>query len=105
MNNSIINLTNVTKRFKVGDGEFTALKNINLNFKKGEFAGFVGPSGSGKTTLLNYIYTQYKSTHKIKALLASIHNFKNYVERGEVFEQLVATPIPKSAQQEVGDDN
>ena len=55
MNNSIINLTNVTKRFKVGDGEFTALKNINLNFKKGEFAGFVGPSGSGKTTLLNII--------------------------------------------------
>ncbi|CAM1354197.1 ABC transporter ATP-binding protein [Tenacibaculum insulae] len=55
MSNTIINLTDVTKRFKVGDGEFTALKNINLNFKKGEFAGFVGPSGSGKTTLLNII--------------------------------------------------
>jgi putative ABC transport system ATP-binding protein len=55
MNNHIISLKNITKRFKVGDGEFTALKNINLEFKKGEFAGLVGPSGSGKTTLLNII--------------------------------------------------
>lgn len=55
MKNTIINLKNITKRFKVGDGEFTALNNINLNFQKGEFAGFVGPSGSGKTTLLNII--------------------------------------------------
>ncbi|MFT6205905.1 MAG: putative ABC transport system ATP-binding protein [Spirosomataceae bacterium] len=51
----IINLQQVTKRFPVGEGEFTALENINLQFKKGEFAGFVGPSGSGETTLLNII--------------------------------------------------
>ncbi|VXD11485.1 ABC transporter ATP-binding protein [Marinoscillum sp. 108] len=51
----IISIENVTKRFPVGDGEFTALKDINLEFRKGEFAGLVGPSGSGKTTLLNII--------------------------------------------------
>lgn len=51
----IISLHQITKRFPVGDGEFTALKNINLEFQKGEFSGFVGPSGSGKTTLLNII--------------------------------------------------
>ena len=39
----------------MGDGEFTALSDINLSFEEGEFAGFVGPSGSGKTTLLNII--------------------------------------------------
>ena len=55
MENHIISLKNITKRFKVGEGEFTALKDINLEFKKGEFAGLVGPSGSGKTTLLNII--------------------------------------------------
>ncbi len=55
MNNSIVSLKHITKRFKVGEGEFTALKDINLEFKEGEFAGFVGPSGSGKTTLLNII--------------------------------------------------
>lgn len=52
---NIILIDKVTKRFPVGDGEFTALKDISLNFQKGEFAGLVGPSGSGKTTLLNII--------------------------------------------------
>lgn len=54
-NNSIIKIRNLTKRFPMGKGEFTALKNIEVNFTKGEFAGLVGPSGSGKTTLLNII--------------------------------------------------
>jgi putative ABC transport system ATP-binding protein len=54
-NNALISLTNVNKRYKVGTGEFLALKNISLNFQKGEFTGLVGPSGSGKTTLLNII--------------------------------------------------
>ena len=39
----------------MGDHEFTALDEINLVFKTGEFAGLVGPSGSGKTTLLNIL--------------------------------------------------
>ena len=52
---SIISIQNMTKRFPVGRGEFTALEDINLEFGEGEFAGLVGPSGSGKTTLLNVI--------------------------------------------------
>jgi putative ABC transport system ATP-binding protein len=52
---TIIQITKLTKRFPMGKGEFTALKNIDLTFGKGEFAGFIGPSGSGKTTLLNII--------------------------------------------------
>ena len=39
----------------MGDHEFTALNEINLVFKTGEFSGLVGPSGSGKTTLLNIL--------------------------------------------------
>ncbi len=54
-NDSFISINDLSKRYKVGTGEFTALKNINLSFSQGEFAGFVGPSGSGKTTLLNII--------------------------------------------------
>jgi putative ABC transport system ATP-binding protein len=54
-NNFLISLSHLTKRYKVGDGEFLALKNISLDFRKGEFTGLVGPSGSGKTTLLNII--------------------------------------------------
>ncbi len=55
MNNTIVQTDELTKRFPVGGGHFTALRNINLNFTKGEFTGVVGPSGSGKTTLLNII--------------------------------------------------
>lgn len=56
MNNStLITVTNLVKTFPMGKREFTALKDINLKFNQGEFAGIVGPSGSGKTTLLNII--------------------------------------------------
>jgi putative ABC transport system ATP-binding protein len=45
----------MTKRFPMGGAEFTALRGVDLTFRKGEFTGIVGPSGSGKTTLLNII--------------------------------------------------
>ncbi|HDQ15804.1 MAG TPA: ABC transporter ATP-binding protein [Bacteroidetes bacterium] len=51
----IIQINNLTKRFPMGKGEFTALKSINLIINKGEFTGLIGPSGSGKTTLLNIV--------------------------------------------------
>ncbi len=54
-NSSIVEIEKLVKRFPVGKTEFTALKDINVSFGTGEFAGLVGPSGSGKTTLLNII--------------------------------------------------
>ncbi|MDD2598495.1 MAG: ABC transporter ATP-binding protein [Kiritimatiellae bacterium] len=51
----IVQTKRLTKHFPVGGGQFTALRDINLTFSKGEFTGVVGPSGSGKTTLLNII--------------------------------------------------
>ena len=56
MNNSnLITTHDLVKTFAMGNHEFTALNEINLVFKTGEFAGVVGPSGSGKTTLLNIL--------------------------------------------------
>lgn len=54
-NDAIIQIRELTKSFPMGKSEFTALSNINLSVKKGEFTGLIGPSGSGKTTLLNII--------------------------------------------------
>ena len=55
MNKELIKIEKMTKRYPIGGGKFTALRDIDLEFKKGEFTGIVGPSGSGKTTLLNII--------------------------------------------------
>jgi putative ABC transport system ATP-binding protein len=54
-NSEIISVNELTKKFPMGLGEFTALNGINLTFFRGEFSGVVGPSGSGKTTLMNII--------------------------------------------------
>lgn len=53
--NSIIQVKDVVKNFKVGDGEVTILKGISFDVKPGEFVSIVGPSGNGKSTLLNMI--------------------------------------------------
>lgn len=52
---SIIEVKDVVKSFKVGDGEVTVLKGISFYVKPGEFVSVVGPSGNGKSTLLNMI--------------------------------------------------
>ena len=55
MNSNLIALKGVSKVFKIGEENFTALHDINLEIDSGAFMSFVGPSGSGKTTLLNLI--------------------------------------------------
>lgn len=61
-NSALITITDLLKSYPMGKGEFVALRDINLQFEKGEFAGLVGPSGSGKTTMLNIIGSLDKPT-------------------------------------------
>ena len=49
---TLISINNISK---VYGNKFTALKNINLEIKKGEIIALLGPNGAGKTTLINTI--------------------------------------------------
>ncbi|MGD0643421.1 MAG: ABC transporter ATP-binding protein [Candidatus Bathyarchaeia archaeon] len=58
-----IEIVKLEKEYCLGKVSVQALRNINVNLKKGEFVAVVGASGSGKTTLLNIIGTLDKATH------------------------------------------
>ena len=49
----MIEIRNLTKKF----GDFTAVDDLNLTIKDGEFFGLLGPNGAGKTTTISMIST------------------------------------------------
>lgn len=55
MSETIISVRHVVKIYKMGDVEVHALRGINLDIGKGEFAAIMGASGSGKSTFMNII--------------------------------------------------
>ena len=53
--NPIVQVRDLTKIFRQGEIDVTALHRINLTIDEGEFLSLMGPSGSGKSTLLHLI--------------------------------------------------
>ncbi len=51
----LIQAEQLSKTYRIGEVESTALKNVSFSIQAGAFAAIVGPSGSGKSTLLNLI--------------------------------------------------
>ncbi|AJA46158.1 ABC transporter ATPase [Clostridium pasteurianum DSM 525 = ATCC 6013] len=51
----MIEVKNVSKKYKMGKEIVTALNDVNITINDGEFVSIVGPSGSGKSTLMHLV--------------------------------------------------
>jgi putative ABC transport system ATP-binding protein len=72
--NAIIEMNQVTKSFTQGDRVFTALKDVEIGIKKGEYTAIIGKSGSGKSTILNLITgIDYPSDGRVMVNGTDIH--------------------------------
>lgn len=92
----LINIKNVTKRYKNGT---TAIYDLNVNIKKGEFVFVIGGTGSGKSTLIKMLYREEKPTTGSIVLgginVAKLRNSKVYKLRrrlGVVFQDYRLMP-------------
>ncbi|MGG0737295.1 phosphonate ABC transporter ATP-binding protein [Niallia taxi] len=102
---SILKVTNLVKRY---NGGTLALKDINLEVKKGEFIAVIGPSGAGKSTLLRSINRLIEPTEgsiefldqriekankselrKIRSKMGMIFQHYNLIYRSSVLENVL----------------
>jgi putative ABC transport system ATP-binding protein len=61
-----IKTVDLTRIFRVGSSEITAVNKVNFEVTEAKFIAIVGPSGSGKSTLLNLIsLNDYPTSGKI----------------------------------------
>lgn len=87
-----IKIENVSMVFqdKNGGVPVTALKNVNLDIREGEFISLLGPSGCGKTTLLRIIADLLQpSSGKVTVLGQTTREIRLQKKYGVVFQNPV----------------
>ena len=58
----LLDISHIDMEFPTPKGPFTALKDVDLKIKKGEFVSLIGHSGCGKSTVLNIVAGLYQAT-------------------------------------------
>ena len=83
-----IKFENVEKVYKTG---VTALYDLNLKIKKGDFAFIIGASGSGKSTLIKMLYREEKPTRG-EIIIGGVNVGKLRRKLGIVFQDFKLLP-------------
>ncbi|MCL4416778.1 MAG: ATP-binding cassette domain-containing protein [Actinobacteria bacterium] len=88
MNDSIIEVKNLTKKF----GDFIAVDHISFTVKRGEVFGLLGPNGAGKSTIIRILTALTQPTEGLIKIadidiLKNINKVKKQV--GLVSEKLI----------------
>ena len=84
----MLDLISLTKRF----GNFTAVDNLNLSVKAGDFFGFLGQNGAGKTTTIKMITGLYAPTNG-KILINNIDIFKEPIKAKSIIGYIPDQPF------------
>jgi putative ABC transport system ATP-binding protein len=83
-------MTDIVKKYPMGEEEAVVLKGISLAITEGEYLSVLGPSGSGKSTLMNIIGCLDKATSG------------EYVLHGRLIEALNEAELAEIRGREVG---
>ncbi len=59
----LLDISHIDMVFPTPKGPFTALSDVSLKIKKGEFVSLIGHSGCGKSTVLNVVAGLYQATN------------------------------------------
>ena len=90
---NVIDIANLSLIYTTNDGPVTALSDINISVKRGEFVSLIGPSGCGKTTLLRVVAdleTPSSGTLKVNGMTATEARMKRAY--GYVFQAAALYP-------------
>lgn len=84
MDNTVLEVKNLVKKFKTKTGEFNAVADISFSVKEGEIVGLLGPNGAGKTTTINILLGLISPTKgEIR-----IFNKDLTKDKGEILQQM-----------------
>lgn len=98
---NIIEARNITRMFPVGDGEFYALKHVDIDIPAGKLTILKGRSGSGKTTLMNILSALDAPTEGDVSFDGQVHSEMEDAQKeqlrrkeiGFVFQAVALIPI------------